>query len=144
MIKTFFTPRTIDIIGCWTSILCAMHCLLVPMLLSAGLFSKSSFLEHAYVEEAVIVLSAILAFRSLLPGYFRHHRKFAALGFCIAGFVIITLSRMADTAFWEIALTTSGAMLVATAHMINHQTCKQADVRRTIQQQQIRSRDTPV
>jgi hypothetical protein len=51
---------------------------------------------------------------------------------------------MADTAFWEIALTTSGAMLVATAHLINHQTCKQADVRRTVQQQQIRSRDTPV
>lgn len=127
MMKTFFSQLSVDTLGFWTSAACALHCLVLPLLLSIGAFSSLAFLDQPYVEGSIIVLSVLLGLGSMLPSYFRHHRKFSALGFLFIGFILIGLSRIVVLKVWEIMLTSSGAALVASAHIINHRLCKRSN-----------------
>lgn len=119
--KTFLAKvSVVDIVGFWTSAACALHCLILPLLLTMGASSGLAFLDQPYVEGSIIALSVLFGLSSMLPSYFRHHRKFSALCFLFLGFALIGLSRIAAFEAWEIMLTSSGAALVASAHIINY------------------------
>ncbi len=125
-LKTIFSQRSLDTIGFWASAGCSVHCLAVPILLSISAFSHFAFLNQPYVEISIIALSVFLGLGSIVPSYFRYHRKFSALYLLTVGFSLISLSRIVDNVVWEILLTSAGAALVAVAHISNHRLCKQA------------------
>jgi hypothetical protein len=120
-----FSNQSLDIAGIWTSLLCAVHCLFLP-LVSVSAFSGLVFLADSKIENAVILISAALGATSLLPSYFRHHRNIKAIGFLLSGFFLIVLSRFLGGVH-EVVLTTVGATLVSAAHVINFRLCKKID-----------------
>lgn len=124
--KTFFSQRFLDTVGFWASAGCTLHCLFLPLLLSVSAFSSLAFLELPYVEAGIIAFNILLGLGSMLPSYFWHHKKFSALYILALGFSLIGLSRMVGPGLWEIALTSAGAALIATAHISNHRLSKRA------------------
>lgn len=124
--KTIFNQRSLDAIGFWTSAGCAVHCLLLPLLLSVSVFRSVAFLNQPYLEETILALSVFLGLGSMLPSYFRSHKKFSALYILGVGFALIGLSRIVGLGIGEMVLTSAGAALVATAHISNHRLCKRA------------------
>jgi hypothetical protein len=108
----------LDIAGIWTSGLCAVHCLFLPMLLSVSTFSGLTFLDHPYLENAILVISCILGMFSLIPSYVKHHRSFSPMMMLAAGFALIAMGKFVPS-LPEHLFTSAGAVLVALAHLRN-------------------------
>lgn len=121
--KSLTAQRIMDRAGFMVSALCAVHCLAVPILLSFAAFGSLA-LDHPSFEHLVLGVSATLGVGSLLPSYFKHHRKFTALGVLMLGLLLIGLGRFVDHRIAEVLLTTSGALGVAIGHTINFKLCK--------------------
>jgi phosphate starvation-inducible membrane PsiE len=123
-VKTIFSQQLLDKVGFWASAGCALHCLALPLVVSISAFNSFAFLNKPGVEESIIALSFFLGFGSMVPSYFRDHKKISALYVLVLGFGLIGFSRIVDLEIWEIALTSAGATLVATAHIRNQILCR--------------------
>jgi MerC mercury resistance protein len=123
---------TIDTVGFSVSALCAVHCVVMPVLLIFSAFSGLAFLEDTSIEHTILLISLLLAMASLLPSYFRHHKRLTALYTFIVGFVLIGLGRLEISEVWEISTTSIGAALVASAHYINYRLCRACELCTTV------------
>ena len=124
MKRSFFIQPSLDTTGFWASAICAVHCIAVPVLLSFSTFGFLAFLENDYIEYTIICISLIVGVTSLLPSYFRHHRKFNALYFLLAGFSLIFFGRFTTNSLYEIIFTSVGAVCIAFAHLVNFRMCR--------------------
>lgn len=113
----------LDKTGMWTSALCAIHCMAVPALVSMSAFSHWTFLQNEHLESAALAIGAVLAISSLLPTYIKHHKNLLPIVVLLAGFILLALSRFVVNVS-ESIMTSSGAMLVASAHFLNYRFCK--------------------
>ena len=111
--------NTIDIIASTSSIICAIHCAVIPILLSFSSLSSLHFLANPYIEWTFIGLAILFVFVSLWPSYRNIHSKIKPMVFALAGFVLIALGRFDVSELWEVMNTVSGALLVSAAHFIN-------------------------
>ncbi len=111
--------NSIDIIALTSSLICAMHCAAIPILLSFSSLSSLHFLGDPYIEWTFIVLGILFVFVSLWPSYKKHHRKIKPLFCASLGFALIALGRFEFTELWEICNTVIGALLVSVAHYFN-------------------------
>ncbi|WP_452219055.1 MerC domain-containing protein [Lacinutrix undariae] len=110
---------TLDIIALSSSLVCAIHCALLPVLLSFSSLSGLYFLNNPLIEWSFIGLSLIFILTSLWPSYKSKHHKTKPLKFALLGFICIALSRLHFTHIWEITNTVIGASFVAYAHYLN-------------------------
>jgi hypothetical protein len=113
----------LDRTGMWTSALCASHCIVVPALISMSAFSSLAFLHNEHMENVVLTISATIAVSSLIPSYIKHHRKLLPIVILLLGFCLIGMSSLLVEVD-ESVMTSSGAVLVATAHFSNFRYCK--------------------
>ena len=113
----------LDKTGMWTSAMCAVHCIAVPIVISFSAFSSWAFLHNDSMENVVLATSAAIAVSSLVPSHIKHHRKVLPIFILLLGFFLIGLSRLLVEAH-ESIMTSSGAALVATAHFSNFRYCK--------------------
>jgi hypothetical protein len=125
--KQFLTTH-LDTIGFSTSLLCAIHCTAIPILLTVSTWSGLQLLNDPSIEILVLCLSTGIALASILPSYLRVHRKLNAIVLATFGFILIGLSRIEVQKVWEILLTSIGASLVASAHIMNWKLCQNCTV----------------
>ncbi|TYQ00170.1 MerC mercury resistance protein [Tenacibaculum adriaticum] len=111
--------NTIDIIALSSSLICAVHCAAIPIVLSFSSLSSLHFLENPYIEWTFIGFGLVFVFASILPSYKKVHRKVKPLLYATLGFVFIALGRFNLTELWEIVNTVIGASIVALAHYLN-------------------------
>lgn len=111
--------NTLDAVGFSSSLICAIHCALIPVLLSFTSLSSLHFLANPYIEWSFIGLGIVFAILSLLPSYKRVHRNIRPLSYAMVGFLFIALGRFHFTDLWESANTVLGAFLVALSHYFN-------------------------
>lgn len=113
----------LDKTGMWTSALCAVHCIAVPVFVSMSAVSGIAFLHTTGVENIVVSISGLLAVTSLFPSFIKHHRRLQPIIILLFGFLFIGLSRFMLNAN-ESVFASSGAALVASAHLLNFRICK--------------------
>jgi hypothetical protein len=116
--RHFFSLH-LDAFGFLASMICAVHCMAVPLLLMISTWGGLQVLNNPSIELTVISISAMLALFLLLPAYFRHHKSPKAILLVAAGFVLIGAGRLGAQHAIEIILTSVGALLVAIAHYVN-------------------------
>ncbi|UGU16368.1 MerC domain-containing protein [Sinomicrobium kalidii] len=108
-----------DYLGFSTSLLCAIHCAIVPVLITFSALGSLSFLANPAIEWTFIVTGLFLALLSLWPSYRKYHHKKFPLLLATSGFVLIALSRIEVHELWEAVLTPPGALGIAIAHYFN-------------------------
>lgn len=111
-----------DPFGTVTSMVCALHCALLPFLMALlpavgfGVLASSGF-EYGYVAFA-----SVLALASLWQGY-RRHRVYRALAFLVPGLVAVwagvTIAPVHDDAIIHAVVMTFGGTMIAVAHLVN-------------------------
>ena len=126
--KNFFTLQ-LDSLGFSASLICAIHCAVVPVLLTVSTWGGLQLLSDPSVEITMLCLSSGLALASILPSYIRIHKKVNAIVLVTIGFILIALGRLEVGKAWEIAFTSVGATLVAVAHIINWRLCKNCTIK---------------
>ena len=121
--KNFFS-LSLDSIGFSASMLCAVHCVAVPLLLTVSTWSGLQILNNPAIELIVLCCSAMFALISIVPSYIRYHRNPKAIALVIIGFILIGLGRFDVDKIWEISFTSVGAATVASAHFLNWRLCR--------------------
>lgn len=111
--------NTIDIIASASSLICAIHCAAIPIVLSFSSLGSLHFLENPYIEWSFILLGILFVFISLWPSYRKHHHKIKPLLFAFLGFTLIGIGRFEFTELWEVSNTVLGASIVSIAHYFN-------------------------
>jgi len=111
--------QTFDIIACTSSILCAIHCAVIPILISFSTLTGLHFLSNSYIEGSFIMLGIVFVLISLVPSFIRVHQKLKPLIIAAIGFAFIALGRLDLNEIWEVLNTVTGAFLVAFAHYSN-------------------------
>jgi drug/metabolite transporter superfamily protein YnfA len=124
-IQNFYSNGGLDKTGVAVSWICAVHCLMTPILLVSLPLIGLGFLASEQTEYFFIGLSVAIGGAVLLPAFFRRHRKIRTLLLFAAGiFLVIS----ADTLFEESAVgkavaAVGGAICITTAHLINRRLC---------------------
>ncbi len=126
--KNQFIRLHLDFIGFTASLLCALHCVALPFLLSLTPLAGLQFLDNIYVEYAMIIISFLIASYALVRGYRKHYQKPLALLLVLFGFILIGAGQVLQAEWKEIILTSFGAITVAIAHLINWKQLKQCRV----------------
>lgn len=67
--KAFLTQFSLDLTGFWVSVICGLHCVAVPVLVSAAALNITAG-QHTSIEYSVLGLSSVLGIGSLLPSFF--------------------------------------------------------------------------
>lgn len=116
-----------DTLGMWTSILCFLHCLFTPILLSFSAVLAHALPGEEGVHRSLAILVALFGGVSLLLG-FRKHRKTRVLLLMMLGLGLICCSawfgdRLPSHAF-EVAITFAGSLCMIAAHRTNHTFCR--------------------
>jgi hypothetical protein len=112
----------IDLVGACVSLMCAVHCLTVPFLVTVLPLAGVGVLLGGSLEILFIVASVILATCSLCWGFRRHGRwrVFIVLG---AALTMIAVGRFLASEPYEIAFVFMGAMVLAAGHLLNRYLC---------------------
>lgn len=115
----------LDLTGTAVSWLCAIHCIALPFFISLLPFLGLSFLLDETVEWTIIGVSILVAALSLLPAYFRRHRKIRTIIFFVSGVGLIIATHLAfeENLLLQVPLLLAGAILITAAHLVNRRLC---------------------
>ncbi|MBO0861876.1 MAG: MerC domain-containing protein [Chloracidobacterium sp.] len=116
----------LDRLGAAASLACAAHCAAMPLLIGLLPLVGLSFLAENQVEWALAGLSIGIGSLSLIPSYARkHRRRRPLLLFAFGAGLIIAVRLLADDGLrLEAPAQAIGAILIALAHIVNHQLCR--------------------
>jgi hypothetical protein len=123
-LNRFFSRFSWDVVGFSASAICAVHCLAVPVLLMISSLSGFEILHNHDLETFILLFSSVIGAVSIFPSWYRHHRKLLPMLIFLTGIAFVGSGRFNHTIFLETVLTTSGAVLVATSHLINWKLCR--------------------
>jgi hypothetical protein len=108
-----------DTAGFWTSLLCAIHCSALPILLALGQASQWAWLHNHAVDWIIIGIGIVIAAYSLLGDYRDDHQNPRPLIMAGVAFTFLMIG-MIHHHGWMLVFSVSGGLLLATAHVINH------------------------
>ena len=117
MFKSFFQWNA-DSAGFFASLLCAIHCSAIPILISLGLMSSGSWMHNHLFDWIIIGFGFIMAGYAIVGDYLKKHRKIQPLLFAIAGFAFLIIG-MIEHHGWMLIFSVTGGLLVATSHVLN-------------------------
>ncbi len=118
-LKMKIKNSTLDLVALSSSLICAIHCASIPIMLSSTTFGSIHFLANPFIERTFIGLGFVFVLASLWPSYQKIHRKLKPLKIAVMGFIFIGLGRLHLTESWEIGNTIMGTLLVSLAHYYN-------------------------
>jgi len=113
--------RLADRFGATASLLCAVHCALLPLVIAVLPALGLGFLADHRFERIFIGFASALALTTLVVG-FRRHQQFRAFWFLAPGICLLVAGIVVDfdhASFLHAGLVALGGTLVAFAHLTN-------------------------
>ena len=121
-----------DFIGIGLSLLCLVHCLALPVLITFAPTILHNLPGDDVTHRSLAVAIALVGFLAFRSGYRVHRRRRVLVAF-VAGLVLVsTAALLGDevlTGYGEAAITVCGGILLVTAHLVNHSFCRSCPVR---------------
>ncbi|TAH03157.1 MAG: MerC domain-containing protein [Sphingobacteriales bacterium] len=108
----------LDGFGILASVICAIHCAFLPLLITTLPLWGIGFLANPWVEGAMICISLLLGSSSLSMAYLSHHKKLPLLLLCL-GFASITLGLFMLNEYFEPYFVAFGGLTIAYSHYTN-------------------------
>ena len=120
-----------DVLGFSASTLCAVHCAILPFVLSFLPLLGMEFISNPKFEWTMLISSIVLALTSFLIGYYKHHRDSEALSIMLIAFIFFVLGYPRDSPaiLNEISLPIGG-VIMAYAHYRNWKLRKENDCKK--------------
>lgn len=98
--------------------LCTIHCIATPILLTSLSVAGAAFAEHPLIEWGFVVAGAIVGLFSLRRGYLRHRRLMPAMIF-LPSICLLLLARLVEGSIPEPLVVATAAVGLTTAHVLN-------------------------
>ena len=110
-----------DGLGIATSLACAVHCAVLPLLVSSLPLFGVNIIHNMFFEWAMISLAFFVGSYSLAHGFIKHHRSFLPIFIFSAGFVLlITKQFFHELENWFLL---PAVILIVAAHFYNYRLC---------------------
>ncbi|TVR84569.1 MAG: MerC domain-containing protein [Saprospirales bacterium] len=105
----------LDILGMSASLVCAVHCLAIPLVFTLGSAYMAELLHHPVIEVGFLLIAVVIAVWSLGTSFLNHHHNRRPLVLGIIGVILITLGVVVHAWF----ITLPGGLVLAWAHFLN-------------------------
>jgi uncharacterized membrane protein YoaK (UPF0700 family) len=115
-----------DIVGIATSIACAVHCAVLPVMIGALPVFGVDVLENQTFEWAMIALAFVVGVYALVHGFRKHHRNSIPLKLFAVGFLLLIGKQILPII--ETLLLIFAVGLIISAHYLNFQYCHRSKV----------------
>jgi hypothetical protein len=112
----------LDRIGITATSLCALHCILLPVLLPALPLLGLSFLAGHAWEHVFLLITALLGTVALFSGFKKYHRKIYPFYLLFLGVFIYWIKHDFSEEIQPYFIVI-GASLIVAAHLINLKLC---------------------
>src|ERR1700741_4800817 len=103
-----------DALGIATSLVCAIHCAVLPLLLTSLPLFGINIIHNNFFEAGMIELAFLIGSLALFHGYRRHHHRPLPLLIFSAGFIFLVLKEIFRSN--EIALLVPAVLFILSAH----------------------------
>lgn len=111
-----------DALGVTTSLLCAIHCAVLPLFLASLPLLGINIIENPYFEMGMIALAFAIGIYALRHGYKKHHhRKLPIILFCIGMTFLVSKEIFHD---YSLAFLIPAVTLIVIAHYFNYRFCR--------------------
>jgi hypothetical protein len=116
--------QRLDRAGVAVSVVCAIHCVVLPLFLGSLAAAGVAWLHNEALEWTILAGSVAIGVSGLLPAYRARHRKKRCLGLFLFGVLSILLGRLAEhESIYGASFIVAGAVLIVSAHATNHYFC---------------------
>jgi hypothetical protein len=119
-VKTVKYSSRLDNAGMTASILCAIHCAIVPLLITVLPLVGLGFLANPLVEWSMIIFAVFIGFYAIGSSYVRVHHKIMPVVLLFGGFMVIIIGHVFVQGWREAIVVPLGGLLIATAHFVNY------------------------
>jgi hypothetical protein len=111
-----------DAVGISTSVLCAIHCAVLPLLLSSLSIFGVDIVQNPVFEYGMIVLALFVGIIALSHGFRRHHRSWLPIGlFCLGILLLFAKQYWHSIHLWLLA---PAVVAIISAHYTNYRLCQ--------------------
>jgi len=107
-----------DALGITTSILCAIHCAILPLIVATLPFLGVNIIENALFEYGMIGLAFAIGSFALWHGFHKHHRHFGPWLLFLGGMLFLLAKQIWHQ--YEFRLLPFAIVLIIAAHMLNY------------------------
>jgi hypothetical protein len=113
----------LDALGIGASLLCAVHCAVLPVLVTLLPLLGLHMRGNEKLEHALLACTFVIGVAALLSGY-RRHRQLQPLLWFLAGFAGLLLGHYRLRPAWQPAVIAAGAVCIIVAHIRNLHKCR--------------------
>ncbi|MFC2186531.1 MerC domain-containing protein [Peijinzhouia sedimentorum] len=127
MIKINKTSMLWDNCGIGVSLLCSIHCALMPILIITSAIVGMHIEALEKIETPLFITAAIIGSISIFQTYFKLKKSKPAL-LLILGLMLILLGGIVEGLWFESTLRVCGSLIIVSAHFTNKKVVKQFSV----------------
>ncbi|MCC6290184.1 MAG: MerC domain-containing protein [Chitinophagaceae bacterium] len=114
-----------DALGITASLACAIHCAVLPLILSSLPIFGIDIIHNYFFEFGMIGLAFVVGLYALYHGYKKHHHKFLPALIFTAGISFLLLKEIFHD--YHVWLLIPAVVLIVSAHYINYRLCRKAN-----------------
>ena len=110
--------------GMATSVACAIHCAVLPLVITSLPVFGINIINNSFFEWGMIAVAVIVGGFALAHGYYRHHKNKKPLFLFVAGVIFLILKQV----FYdhEFVFLVPAVFLILSAHFLNFRFCAQS------------------
>jgi hypothetical protein len=110
-----------DVLGILTSMACAIHCALLPVVVTSLPVFGINIIHNVFFEWLMIALAFVVGIYSLLHGFVKHHRNMAPVYLFACGFIFLLIKQFIPQR--EYLFLALAVPLIIAAHYYNYRLC---------------------
>jgi hypothetical protein len=110
--------------GMWLSGLCAIHCMLTPIVVVALPFAGASFLESHTTEYVLLSIGFVFSMSTVVNSYLKVHRNILIVIATLLGFTLVVIAHLFSSAIFEAVLSVVGSLFIIVALFKNQSLIK--------------------
>ncbi|HEY8398743.1 MAG TPA: MerC domain-containing protein [Flavihumibacter sp.] len=114
-----------DALGIATSVACAIHCAILPLMLTSLPIFGTNIIDNEGFEYLMIFIALLIGANALWHGYRRHHHKLSP--YILFGLGILLLLGKQFWHQYQIWFLVPAVALIVYAHYRNYQLCRKAN-----------------
>ena len=127
LMTNFIKRVNLDFLGIVTSVVCAIHCAILPLVITSLPVFGLNIMNNLPFEWLMIGIAFIVGCFALTHGYQRHHKSMKPLLVFTAGFIFLICKQFFYT--YEFLFLAPAVSLVLYAHFINFRYCVRSRAR---------------
>jgi len=111
-----------DALGITTSIACAIHCAILPLIMTSLPLFGINIIDNDWFEYSMILLAFVVGTYSLYHGYKKHHHSFLPIIIFSLGITLLVVKQIwHELHLWFLI---PAVIFIVTAHVINFRSCR--------------------